>query len=121
MQHPSQVRLEHNGEVWVDSGDYKVVDDHISSAFEPVKCDVFITESTFGLPIFRWKDQEEIYQSINDWWKKNAEEGRTSVVLAYSLGKAQRVLSALDSSIGPIFNHGTIANMNNVYLVIKPF
>ena len=91
----AQVRMEYKGEVWVASGDYKVEPDATCAAFEPVRCDTFITESTFGLPIYRWQPQAEVYAEINDWWRANAEEGRASVLYCYSFGKAQRILSGL--------------------------
>src|SRR6478672_672030 len=72
----SQVRLEHDGEVWVASGDYKVEGDATCDAFEPVRCDVFITESTFGLPIYQWQPQDEVFADINDWWRRNAADER---------------------------------------------
>jgi len=84
----SQVRMECGGEVWVASGDYKVEPDKTCDPFEPVRCDTFITESTFGLPIYRWQPEAELMAEINAWWRKNAEEGRCSVVFAYSFGKA---------------------------------
>ncbi|MEP6951834.1 MAG: ligase-associated DNA damage response exonuclease [Ginsengibacter sp.] len=107
----SQVRLEYNGEVWVVSGDYKVEDDGISGKFEPVSCNTFITESTFGLPIYEWKTQQEVYDNIITWINKNKENGKTSVLLAYSLGKAQRVLQAIKETTQTIFAHGAIFNM----------
>jgi putative mRNA 3-end processing factor len=107
----SQVRLEHNGEVWVVSGDYKVENDGISGKFEPVTCNTFITESTFGLPIYKWKPQLEIYDNIITWINKNRENGKTSVLLAYSLGKAQRVLQAIKETTQTIFAHGAVFNM----------
>ena len=107
----SQVRLEYNGEVWVVSGDYKVEDDGISGKFEPVSCNTFITESTFGLPIYKWKPQQDLYDNIITWINKNKENGKTSVLLAYSLGKAQRVLQAIKETTQNIFAHGAIFNM----------
>lgn len=112
----AQVRVEYQGEVWVAAGDYKREDDGISGTFEVVKCDVFITESTFGIPAFRWQNQADVYAEINDWWSKNAAQGKTSVVGAYSLGKAQRILSGLDVGIGPIYCHGAIENTNEVLI-----
>ncbi|MEO8733552.1 MAG: ligase-associated DNA damage response exonuclease [Flavobacteriales bacterium] len=109
-----QVRVEHHGEVWVASGDYKRQSDGISEAFEPVRCDAFITECTFGLPIYRWKEQAEVFHEINAWWRSNAANGVCSIISAYSLGKAQRVLKGLDTSIGPVLVHGAVANMNTV-------
>lgn len=110
----AQIRVEYQGEVWVFSGDYKLQTDGISAPFEPVRCHTFITESTFGLPVYKWKPSSEIFGEVNDWWRKNKEEGKVSVIAAYSLGKAQRVLNNLDISIGKIFLHGAIANVNNV-------
>jgi putative mRNA 3-end processing factor len=80
-----------------------------------VRCHTFITESTFGLPIYRWDPQQEVFDDINRWWRRNAEEGRTSVLYAYAFGKAQRVLSGLDTSIGPIVCHGAVEPLNRVY------
>ncbi|MBK7410004.1 MAG: ligase-associated DNA damage response exonuclease [Saprospirales bacterium] len=110
----AQIRLEYQGEVWVVSGDYKTEHDGIATPFEPVKCNVFITESTFGLPVFRWKPQREVMQEINDWWRGNAKEGKTSIMMAYSLGKAQRILKYLDTRIGKIFTHGAVESVNKV-------
>ena len=111
----AQVRMEYRGEVWVASGDYKVEADGTCAPFEPVRCDTFITESTFGMPIYRWQAQAAIYADINDWWRANAEEGRTSVLFCYSFGKAQRILHGIDPSIGPIVCHGAAEPLNQVY------
>ena len=111
----AQVRMEYQGEVWVASGDYKIEPDKTCAPFEPVRCDTFITESTFGLPIYRWDPEQSIFDDINRWWKKNAEEGRCSVIFGYSFGKAQRILSGLDPSIGPIVCHGAVEPLNRVY------
>ncbi|CAN7178794.1 ligase-associated DNA damage response exonuclease [Pseudoduganella sp. LjRoot289] len=111
----AQVRMEHRGEVWVASGDYKVEPDATCAPFEPVRCDTFITESTFGLPIYRWQPQQEIFDDINAWWRRNAEQGRPSVLLGYSFGKAQRMLSGLDPAIGTIICHGAVEPLNRVY------
>ncbi|MCF1714479.1 ligase-associated DNA damage response exonuclease [Flavihumibacter sp. RY-1] len=112
----SQVRVEHKGEVWVVSGDYKVVPDGISGPFEPVSCHHFITESTFGLPIYQWEDQEIIYQQIRQWVLDNQAAGYSSVLLAYSLGKAQRVISCLAPLQQPIYAHGAIANVQETLI-----
>ena len=109
-----QVRVEHQGEVWVASGDYKRKLDGISAPFEVVPCHTFITECTFGLPVYRWKESSEIFDEINAWWRNNAALGVCSVISAYSLGKAQRVMKGVDASIGPILVHGAVANMNTV-------
>ncbi len=112
----SQIRLELNDEVWVISGDYKVEDDGLSGRFEPVKCNTFITESTFGLPIYKWKPQQEIYDNIITWINKNKESGKTSVLLAYSLGKAQRVLQAIKETTQTIYAHGAVYNMQQTLI-----
>ncbi|HUR89565.1 MAG TPA: ligase-associated DNA damage response exonuclease [Ramlibacter sp.] len=111
----AQVRLEHGGQVWVASGDYKVAPDRTCAPFEPVKCDVFITESTFGLPIYRWCDDDEIFAQVNAWWARNVEHTRASVLTCYSFGKAQRILSGVDASIGPIIVHGAVDPLNRAY------
>lgn len=102
----AQIRIEHSGEVAVVSGDYKLEDDGTCAPFEPLRCHTFVTESTFGLPIYHWKPQSEIFSQINDWWRENQALERTSVLFCYALGKAQRLLSGLDGSLGPIFLHG---------------
>lgn len=111
----AQVRMECGGEVWVASGDYKVEPDKTCAPFEPVRCDTFITESTFGLPIYRWDPEQQVIDEMNAWWRRNADEGRCSVVFAYAFGKAQRILSRLDPSIGPIVCHGAVEPLNRVY------
>jgi len=111
----AQVRLEHGGRVWVASGDYKTEADGTCAPFEPVRCDTFITESTFGLPIYRWPVQSVLFGDINGWWQRNASEGRASVLLAYAFGKAQRILSGVDPGIGPIVVHGAVEPLNAVY------
>jgi putative mRNA 3-end processing factor len=111
----AQVRVEHRGEVWVVSGDYKVEADATCAPFEPVVCHTFITESTFGLPIYRWRPQGEIFREINAWWRANQELGRTSILYAYALGKAQRLLAGIDPSIGPLLVHGAIHRLNAAY------
>ena len=100
----AQVRLEYQGEVWVASGDYKVEPDGTCAPFEPVRCHTFITESTFGLPIYRWQPQAQIFTGINDWWKANIASGKASVLFCYSFGKAQRILHGLDAR-GRYKNH----------------
>ena len=108
----SQVRVEYQGEVWVISGDYKTEDDGISGAFEPVRCHVFVTESTFGLPIYDWKPQPEIFGTIQDWVIDNRQRGKASVLIAYSLGKAQRLLSCLEPVTEKIYVHGAVWNIH---------
>ena len=111
----AQVRLEYRGEVWVASGDYKVEPDGTCAPFEPVRCHTFITESTFGLPIYRWEPQQQIFDQINAWWRENIALGKASVLFCYSFGKAQRILHGLDPSLGPILVHGAVEPLNRVY------
>lgn len=112
----SQVRVEYKDEVWVVSGDYKTEDDGISGAFEPVRCNTFISESTFGLPIYSWKPQAEIFNSIQQWIITNQQLGKTPVLIAYSLGKAQRVLQCAAAVTSKIFVHGAIWNTHQAIL-----
>jgi putative mRNA 3-end processing factor len=111
----SQVRVEHKGEIWVVSGDYKLMPDATCAPFEPVKCHNFITEATFGLPIYRWSPTEIIFEEINEWWRQNREDGKTSVIFAYSLGKAQRIMNGIDASIGEIYTHGAVERLTEAY------
>jgi putative mRNA 3-end processing factor len=103
------------GETWAISGDYKTTPDPTCKPFELVPCHTFITESTFGLPIYKWPDPHEVHNQINGWWRANQARGRTTVIFAYPLGKAQRVLARLDPSIGPIGAHGAILRINDAY------
>ena len=111
----AQVRLTHGGQTWVASGDYKVAPDATCAPFEAVRCDVFITESTFGLPIYRWRLDAEVFAEINAWWAGNAAVGRASLLMCYSFGKAQRILSGVDASIAPIVVHSAIQTLNAAY------
>lgn len=111
----AQIRVSHKGETWVVSGDYKTVDDGISGTFSPIKCQHFITETTFGLPVYRWKPQSEIFNEIHQWWSGNVELGRPSVIHAYSLGKAQRLIHNLDRTIGSVVAHPAIIRLNEAY------
>lgn len=110
----AQIRVEVAGEVWVASGDYKTVADGLSEPFEPVRCHAFITECTFGLPVFKWTDEATLKSRIDTWWAANAAAGRTSILGAYALGKAQRLLTTVDPDIGPILTHGAVENTNGV-------
>ena len=115
MYSARRVRTEYKGEVWVASGDYKVEPDGTCAPFEPVRCHTFITESTFGLPIYKWPAQTEVFREINDWWRANAAAGRASVLFCYAFGKAQRILHGTDESIGTIVVHGAVEPLNKVY------
>jgi len=111
----AQVRLESQGHVTVVAGDYKTTPDRTCASFTPLACHTLITESTFGLPVYRWPDEARVFHEVNAWWQRNREAGRTSVVFAYALGKAQRVLSGLDPATGPILLHGAVANVTERY------
>jgi putative mRNA 3-end processing factor len=111
----AQIRVEHRGEVWVVSGDYKTEVDATCEPFELVSCHTFITESTFGLPIFRWRPQAQIFTEINQWWRQNQAQGRTSILFGYALGKAQRLLAGVDATLGPILIHGAVHRFVHAY------
>ena len=111
----AQVRIESGGQVWVVSGDYKTQDDPTCSPLENIRCDAFVSECTFGLPVFRWPEPGQVIQDINSWWQSNRDENRTSILFAYALGKAQRIMTGLDPSVGPILTHGAVENMNRCY------
>lgn len=111
----AQVRVEYRGEVWVASGDYKTEVDPTCDAFVPVRCDTFITESTFGLPVYRWAPQESVFGDMAEWWAQNAAEHKNSVLFCYAFGKSQRVLHALRHAPGPVVVHGALERLNEVY------
>ncbi len=111
----AQLRVEYKDKIWVVSGDYKLTPDATCAPFEPIKCHNFITEATFGLPIYRWTPTEIIFEEINEWWRRNRERGKVSVIFAYSLGKAQRVMNGIDRSIGRIFTHGAVERLTEAY------
>jgi putative mRNA 3-end processing factor len=112
----AQIRIEHGGQVCVVSGDYKTEPDPTCTPFELVRCHTFVTESTFGLPIYRWPPQEEVFDRIAAWWHLNASEGRASVLMGYALGKAQRLLAGMiGREAGPIYTHGAVERLNAEY------
>lgn len=110
----AQIRVAYKDETWVFSGDYKLQNDNLSTPFEPVPCHFFITESTFGLPVYKWAPQKNVFDEINAWWLKNQSEGKTSVLAGYTLGKSQRLLKNIDHAIGPVFTHGAVDVVNEV-------
>ncbi len=115
MTGSAQVRIEVQGEVCVVSGDYKLQSDPTCPSFEPVRCHTFVTESTFGLPLYRWDEPAEVFTEINGWWRDNQGRGAASLLLGYTVGKAQRLLASVDPTIGPIFAHGAILNACRAY------
>lgn len=110
----AQIRAEYKGEIWVVSGDYKVAADGFTEPFEPVKCHHFITESTFGLPIYKWDDPAITANQLNEWWALNQANNKVSIILAYALGKAQRIIHDLDPSIGSIYTDSAVEGINSV-------
>jgi putative mRNA 3-end processing factor len=112
----SQVRIQHGGTVWVVSGDYKRDADPTCAPFEVVPCDVFISEATFALPAYRWPDTNQVAAEIFDWWQTNKRAGVASILFAYALGKAQRVLAELTRfTEEPVYVHGAVAALVDVY------
>ncbi|MDB6092276.1 MAG: mRNA 3-end processing factor [Gammaproteobacteria bacterium] len=112
----AQVRIEHEGRVWVVSGDYKRQPDPTCALFEPVECDVFISEATFALPIYRWSDTPHVVEEIHRWWMANRERGIASALFCYALGKAQRVLAELRAFTDePVYVHGAVDSLTGVY------
>ena len=111
----AQVRIESRGEIWVVTGDYKLDPDPTCDPFETVRCHTLVTESTFGLPIYRWERPRAIVDGIDAWWRANAAAGRASVIFGYAFGKAQRILASVDTSIGPIVVHGAVDVLNEGY------
>jgi putative mRNA 3-end processing factor len=115
----AQVRIEHRGEVWVVSGDYKLDRDPTCDPFESVRCDAFVSESTFGLPIYRWREPAQVVADIAAWWHGNAEADRVSVLYCYAFGKAQRIEAELAAAgvldTGPLVLHGAIEVLNDAY------
>lgn len=113
----AQVRVECDGDVWVVSGDYKTQPDPTCAPFEVLRCNTFITEATFALPVYNWPSQDTVIDQINRWWQLNKDQGKSSLIYCYALGKAQRLLSLVDAGIGPVFTHGAVERLNNQYRV----
>jgi putative mRNA 3-end processing factor len=112
----AQVRVEHEGEVWVCSGDYKRDPDPTCEPFEVVPCDVFITEATFGLPVYRWQPTEEVAQEIFEWWQQCKADGVTAILHCYALGKAQRILAELARLTSEtVYLHGAMTKLVKLY------
>ena len=113
----AQVRIEADSDVCVVSGDYKREHDPSAEPFEVVPCDTFITEATFALPVYHWRPNDAVVEDLLDWWRSNAAAGRASVIFAYALGKAQRILAALaPHAERPILVHGAVDNLLEPYL-----
>ena len=109
----AQIRIERGGEVWVASGDYKTAPDALCEPFEAVRCHTFLTETTFGLPIFQWQSEAVVMGQIAQWWQDNAARGVASVLMAYSFGKAQRLMAGL-AGLGPICTHPVVEAVTDI-------
>lgn len=110
-----QIRLECGGHVCIVSGDYKRQTDRTCAPYETLRCHTLVSESTFGLPIYRWPSVDEVIADMMQWWRRNQQNGLTSILFVYALGKAQRVLAELDPDAGPLVAHGAIWQMNRMY------
>jgi putative mRNA 3-end processing factor len=112
----AQIRIEGAEGVAVVSGDYKRAADPTCTPFEPIRCDTFVTESTFGLPIYRWDPTSVVIADVMAWWQASADAGRTSVLFCYTIGKAQRLLSELARHTDrPLLVHGMMLSMIDAY------
>jgi len=111
----AQVRLEHRGRVAVVTGDYKLGEAPTCRPWEPVACQLLVTESTFALPVYRWQRQAAVTDAINDWWRTARDTGTCCILYGYSVGKSQRLLAGLDPSIGPIYTHGAVEKGTDAY------
>jgi putative mRNA 3-end processing factor len=111
----AQIRVEVAGRVAVVTGDYKLGSDPTCESWEPIRCDLMVTESTFGLPVYRWPDQEIVFDQINRWWRQNAAAGICTIIYGYAIGKSQRILAGLDRTIGPIYTHGAVEKGVDAY------
>lgn len=112
----AQVRIEVDGEVWLVSGDYKREADPSCAPFEPLPCDVFVTESTFALPVYRWPEPAEVVREIFDWWQQCKQEGQCAMLCCYALGKAQRLLAELSlHSDETAYLHGAMTRLTRLY------
>lgn len=111
----AQILLEAGGERWLVSGDYKRDADPSCRPFEPVGCDVLITEATFGLPIYRWRAGATVAREIVDWWREAPDQ--PSLLFCYAFGKAQRLLAELHA-LGveeEVLLHGAVQALIGAY------
>ena len=109
----AQIRVEYKGEVWVVTGDYKTEPDKVSGNYELLKCNTLVTETTFALPIYQWQPQAFTMREILNWYKYNLDLGKSSVILAYALGKSQRIIQNIPEEIS-IYTHTTVEDTNKV-------
>lgn len=112
----AQIRVERDDDVWVASGDFKRDPDPTCTPFEVVRCDTFITEATFALPIYRWPAPQVVAAEIYEWWQSNRRNQRPSVLFCYAFGKAQRVLAELQGFTDEtVFTHGAVEKLTVLY------
>jgi putative mRNA 3-end processing factor len=112
----AQVRVEEDGVSWVVTGDFKRQADPTCAPFEPLTCDVLVSEATFALPVYCWPRPEIVIEQIRQWWSANGEAGRATVLFCYALGKAQRLLALLAPHVDrPVYVHGAIAAFVDLY------
>ena len=117
----AQILLETKGLRWLYTGDFRLAEDSSCDAFEPIKTDVLVMESTFGLPIFRWRDELEVFREIFDMWENCKQTKMNLVLYCYSLGKSQRILHGMKRYFGTsafpgsIKVHPSISAINNIY------
>jgi putative mRNA 3-end processing factor len=112
----AQVRIQYGSLVWIVSGDYKRDPDPTCLPFEQLECDVFISEATFALPVYRWQHTPLVVEEIYRWWQSNRERGLASALFCYSLGKSQRVLAELRAFTNePVYLHGAVDSLTGVY------
>ena len=111
----SQIKFDLAGEGWLITGDFKRQKDDTCKEFEKVKTDYLISESTFGLPIFKWEEPQKTAEDITKWVDSSPD--KTSILFCYSLGKAQRLLNEISKSNfkNNIYTHSSINKMNNCY------
>lgn len=111
----AQILIEHKGQRVVATGDYKTIPESTAQQFELVQCDTFITEATFGLPVFQHPDPKDEIKKL----LKSVEEqpDRCHVIGAYALGKTQRVLSLIREAgyDAPIYLHGANIKLCEYY------
>jgi putative mRNA 3-end processing factor len=112
----AQIRIEAENQTWVVSGDYKRTIDPSCESFEVVSCDVFITETTFARPCYRWDKGDQVFLELLDWWRFNKTNHKTSILYCYSLGKLQRILAELSRHTDEaVYIHKTMHSMINCY------
>jgi putative mRNA 3-end processing factor len=110
----AQIRIEHRGYVFVVTGDYKSAPDPTAEPWEAISAHAVLSECTFGLPLYRWPNPNKVITEITTWWAACQAHKRIAILLAYSLGKAQRLLASLPD-IGPRYVHPSIAKMTEAY------